>query len=496
VKYVLALDQGTTSSRALLFDREGRVCAVAQREFDQIFPQPGWVEHNPEQLIASQMAVAQEALAQAGVRPGDVAAIGIANQRETTIVWNRETGNPVYNAIVWQDRRTADFCERLRSEGHGGMIQQRTGLLIDSYFSASKISWILDNVPGARSLAQGGKLAFGTVDSWLVWKLTDGRVHATDASNASRTMLFNIHTGGWDGELLGVFRVPASMMPAVRSSSEIYGKISARGLERIPLAGIAGDQQAALFGQRCTKPGLTKNTYGTGCFMVQNTGTRAVPSANRLVTTVAWKIGTATEYALEGSVFVGGAVVQWLRDGLGLIRRSEDVETLAKSVPDNGGVYFVPAFVGLGAPHWDSYARGSIFGLTRGTTAGHLARAAVESIAYQVADLLDAMRRDSGDAVQELRVDGGAAANDGLMQFQADILGVPVVRPAVTETTALGAAYLAGLAMGFWGSNLDAAASGRERRFEPRMPAPQSRSLRERWSEAVSRARNWESASG
>lgn len=492
MRYVLALDQGTTSSRALLFDRESTVRAVAQREFDQIFPQPGWVEHNPEQIVSSQIAVAQEALTQAGAGPGDVAAIGIANQRETTIVWNRETGKPIYNAIVWQDRRTADFCERLRSEGNGPMIQQRTGLLIDSYFSASKISWILDSVPGARSLAEAGKLAFGTVDGWLVWKLTGGRVHATDASNASRTMLFNIHTGDWDGELLSLFRVPRSMMPEVRSSSEAYGEVSENGLERIPLAGIAGDQQAALFGQRCTKPGLTKNTYGTGCFMLQNTGRRAVPSSNRLVTTVAWRIGNVTEYALEGSVFVGGAVVQWLRDGLGLIRKSEEIEALAKSVPDNGGVYFVPAFVGLGAPHWDSYARGSIFGLTRGTTAGHLARAAVESIAYQVADLLDAMRRDSGDAVQELRVDGGAAANDNLMQFQADILGVPVVRPAVTETTALGAAFLAGLAVGFWQGDFAAVATGKDRRFKPQMPASQAGSLRERWSEAVARSKNWE----
>jgi len=492
VQYVLALDQGTTSSRALLFDREGTVCSTAQREFDQIFPQPGWVEHDPEQIASSQIVAAQEALAQAGARPGDVAAIGIANQRETTIVWNRETGKPVHNAIVWQDRRTADFCEQLRSEGHTLMIQQRTGLLIDSYFSASKISWILDNVPGARSLAEAGKLAFGTVDSWLVWRLTGGRVHATDASNASRTMLFNIHTGDWDRELLQLFRVPPSMMPSVRSSSEIYGEVSAQGLERIPLAGMTGDQQAALFGQRCIRPGLTKNTYGTGCFMLQNTGRRAVPSTNRLVTTVAWKIADVTEYALEGSVFVGGAVVQWLRDGLGLIRKSEDIEALASSVPDNGGVYFVPAFVGLGAPHWDSYARGSIFGLTRGTTAGHLARAAVESIAFQVADLLDAMRRDSGDTVQELRVDGGAAANDNLMQFQADILGVPVVRPAVIETTALGAAYLAGLAVGFWGSDMDAAAGGKDRHFEPRMPASEARSLRERWSDAISRSKNWE----
>jgi glycerol kinase len=495
VQYVLALDQGTTSSRALLFDQDGAVRAVAQREFDQIFPQPGWVEHNPEHIAASQIAVALEAMAQSGAQPSHIAAIGIANQRETTIVWNRETGEPIYNAIVWQDRRTADFCERLRSEGHGPLIQQRTGLLIDSYFSASKISWMLGNVPGARALAEAGKLAFGTVDTWLLWKLTGGRVHATDASNASRTMLFNLHTGAWDRELLELFRVPISIMPAVRSSSDVYGEASAvKGLEKIPVAGIAGDQQAALFGQRCIRPGLTKNTYGTGCFMLQNTGRRAVPSSNRLVTTVAWKIGDTTEYALEGSVFVGGAVVQWLRDGLGLIRKSEDVEPLANSVPDNGGVYFVPAFVGLGAPHWDSYARGSIFGLTRGTTAAHLARAAVESIAYQVADLLDAMRLDSGDAVRELRVDGGAAANSSLMQFQSDILGVPVVRPAVTETTALGAAYLAGLAVDFWKGGLDSSSAKGDRRFEPTMPSASARALRNRWNEAVSRSRNWEPA--
>jgi glycerol kinase len=494
VQYVLALDQGTTSSRALLFDQEGTIRSVAQQEFEQIFPQPGWVEHNPKQIASSQIAVALEALAKVGARPHDVAAIGIANQRETTIVWNRETGAPVYNAIVWQDRRTADFCERLRSEGHSPLIQQRTGLLIDSYFSASKISWILENVSGARRHAEAGKLAFGTVDSWLLWILTGARVHATDASNASRTMLFNIHTGDWDRELLDLFRVPLSMMPAVRSSSEVYGEVSAvKELEKIPLAGIAGDQQAALFGQRCTSPGLTKNTYGTGCFMLQNTGRRAVPSSNRLVTTVAWKIGNTTEYALEGSVFVGGAVVQWLRDGLGLIQRSEGVETLAKSVPDNGGVFFVPAFVGLGAPHWDSYARGSIFGLTRGTTAGHLARAAVESIAYQVADLLDAMRLDSGASVPELRVDGGAAANDSLMQFQSDILGAPVVRPAVTETTALGAAHLAGIAVDFWKGGLEASAATKKRRFDPQMPASQARLLRNRWNEAVSRSKNWES---
>ena len=493
MKYVLALDQGTTSSRALLFDRDGSIRAVAQQEFDQIFPRPGWVEHNPEQIAYSQIAVALQALTKAGAGPSDVAAIGIANQRETTIVWNRETGQPVHNAIVWQDRRTADFCERLRKQGHAPLIQQRTGLLIDAYFSGSKIAWILDSVPEARSLAEKGKLAFGTVDTWLVWKLTGGKLHATDISNASRSMIFNIHTGDWDSELLDLLRIPLSMMPSVHSSSEIYEKVrGVAGLEGIPIAGIAGDQQAALFGQQCFQPGMTKNTYGTGCFMLQNTGGRAVPSSNQLVTTVAWKINNNTEYALEGSVFIGGAVVQWLRDGLGVIRKSEEVEPLAKSVPDNGGVYFVPAFVGLGAPHWDSYARGSIFGITRGTTAGHIARAAVQSIAFQVADLLDAMRRDSGDAVKELRVDGGAAANDDLMQFQADILGIPVVRPAVTESTAMGAAYLAGMAVDFWPSGLEALAAGKARHFEPRVPQSQAKAMRDRWNEAVARSKSWD----
>lgn len=492
MKYILALDQGTTSSRALLFDEAGAIRTVAQREFEQIFPQPGWVEHNPEHIVSSQIAVAREALEKAGASAKDIAGIGIANQRETTLLWNRDTGQPIHNAIVWQDRRTADFCERLRNAGHGEPIQQRTGLLIDSYFSASKISWMLENVPGARKLAEAGKLAFGTVDTWLVYKLTQGRVHATDISNASRTMLFNIHARDWDEELLKVFDVPRSVLPQVRSSSEIYAEVSGiEGLNGISIAGIAGDQQAALYGQRCYQSGMTKNTYGTGCFMLQNTGTRAVPSSNRLVTTIAWTIGGTTEYALEGSVFVGGAVVQWLRDGLGLIRKSEEVEALAKSVPDNGGVYFVPAFVGLGAPHWDSYARGSIFGLTRGSTAGHLARAAVESIAYQVADLLDAMQRDSGNPVQELRVDGGAAANDSLMQFQADILGVPVVRPAVTETTALGAAMLAARAVGFWSASQSDPAN-KDRRFEPNLPSSQARALRERWDEAVSRSKAWQ----
>jgi len=492
--YILSLDQGTTSSRALLFDHQGAVRSVAQREFTQIFPQPGWVEHDPEEIAASQIAVALEALAQADAQPSDVAAIGITNQRETTIVWDRATGKPIYNAIVWQDRRTTAFCEQLKAQGHENLIQQRTGLLIDAYFSGSKISWILEHVPNARQLAEVGRLAFGTVDTWLLWKLTGGRVHVTDASNASRTMLFNLHSGTWDGDLLDLFRIPASMLPTVRPSSEIYGEVSSvPGLNGIRIAGIAGDQQAALFGQRCMSPGLTKNTYGTGCFMLQSTGNRAVASTNRLLSTVAWRIGDTTNYALEGSVFVGGAVVQWLRDGLGIIRTSSEVEALANSVSDNGGVYFVPAFVGLGAPHWDSYARGALFGLTRGSNAGHIARAALESIVYQVADLMDAVQTDTNTPLLELRVDGGASANDSLMQFQADILGVPVVRPAMTETTALGAAFLAGLGVGFW-KELRAISDlpREERRFEPRMPPAQARDMRQRWNEAVSRTKNWE----
>ena len=431
------------------------------------------------------------------LRPRDVVAIGITNQRETTIVWDRETGKPVYNAIVWQDRRTAAFCDQLKAAGHEALIQQRTGLLIDSYFSGTKVRWILDHVAGARRLADAGRLAFGTVDSWLVWKLTSGRLHITDVSNASRTMLFNIHTCQWDEDILRLLDIPASLLPAVRASSEVYGEMTTTlGLGSIPIAGIAGDQQASLFGQRCISPGLTKNTYGTGCFMLQNTGLRPVPSSNRLITTVAWKIGDVVEYALEGSVFIGGAVVQWLRDGLHLIHDSGQIEALANSVPDNGGVYFVPAFVGLGAPHWDPYARGCVFGLTRGTTAGHLARAALESIAYQVADLLDAMQRDAGSPLQELRVDGGAAVDETLLQFQADILGIPVVRPDVMETTALGAAYLAGIAVGFWrDASAIAAMPLKEQRFEPRMPRSQSEALRGRWNEALSRAKGWEAKS-
>jgi glycerol kinase len=477
-----------------LFNDHGAVVSVAQREFRQIFPQAGWVEHDPGEIAETQIAVALQALSQAHAQAKDVAAIGITNQRETTIVWDRETGRPVYNAIVWQDRRTAAFCQQFKSQGHETLIQQHTGLLIDAYFSASKIAWILEHVPHARDLAVAGRLAFGTVDSWLVWRLTGGRVHVTDASNASRTMLFNIHSGSWDAELLDLFKIPASMLPEVRPSSEVYGEVSSiPGLNGIPIAGIAGDQQAALFGQRCTTPGLTKNTYGTGCFMLQSTGDRVVASKNQLLSTVAWKIGEKTDYALEGSVFVGGAVVQWLRDGLALIRNSSEVEALANSVADNGGVYFVPAFVGLGAPHWDSYARGAIFGITRGTNAGHMARAALERIGYQVADLMDAVQTDTGTPLPELRVDGGASANDALMQFQADILGVPVVRPAITETTALGAAYLAGLGSGFWKEVKQISDLPREqRRFEPSLQRSQVDALRERWNEAVSRAKSWE----
>jgi glycerol kinase len=493
VPYILALDQGTTSSRAIVFDHDGAIVALAQREFPQIFPKPGWVEHDPREIWTTQISVAIEALGRAQVRPRDIAAIGITNQRETTVVWDRDTGEPVCNAIVWQDRRTAEFCDRLKADGHEALVRERTGLVIDAYFSGSKIRWILDHVPGARERAEAGRLAFGTVDSWLVWKLTSGDTHITDVTNASRTMLFNINTLSWDQDLLRLLNVPASMLPDVRASSEVYGRVSTTlGVADVPIAGIAGDQQAALFGQMCVSPGLSKNTYGTGCFLLQNTGTRPVPSANRLVTTVAWKIGDRTEYALEGSVFIGGAVVQWLRDGLGLIGTSPDVERLAASVDDNGGVYLVPAFAGLGAPHWDPYARGLMIGITRGTTSGHLARAAIESIAYQVDDLLDAVSRDSGITLGELRVDGGAAGNDALLQFQADLLGVAVVRPAVTETTALGAAYLAGLAVGFWASPAEIAGQWRvDRRFEPAMARADADRLRERWREAVSRSRGW-----
>jgi glycerol kinase len=494
VAHVLALDQGTTSSRAILFDKEGSPVAVAQREFRQIFPRAGWVEHDPEEIWASQIGVAAEVLSAASIGPGDLAAVGITNQRETTLVWDRETGEPVMNAIVWQDRRTAPLCDRLRAEGAEDLIREKTGLVIDAYFSGTKLTWILDNVPGARERAEAGKLAFGTVDSWLVWKLTGGRLHMTDATNASRTLLFDIHKGEWDDELLRLLHIPREVLPEVRSSSEVYSEVSPDlELAGAPIAGIAGDQQAALFGQACFTTGLTKNTYGTGCFMLQNTGETASASRHKLVTTVAWRRDGRTEYALEGSVFVAGAVVQWLRDGLGIIRSSADVEDLARSVPDNGGVYLVPAFAGLGAPHWDAYARGTIVGLTRGTGAGHIARAALESIAYQVADLGDAIQSDSGVPLEELRADGGAAANDLLLQFQADLMGVSVVRPAVTETTALGAAYLAGLATGFWSSSDEVARHWQvERRFEPALPRSRVEALRARWRQALDRARGWE----
>jgi len=494
LKYVLAIDQGTTSSRAIVFDHDGAIRSLAQREFEQIFPQSGWVEHDPEEIWATQISVAIEALSRAELRPRDIVAIGITNQRETTIVWDRETGKPVYNAIVWQDRRTAALCDHLKAEGHEAFIQQRTGLLIDSYFSGTKVRWILDHVAEARRLADAGRLAFGTVDTWLVWKLTSGRLHVTDISNASRTMLFNIHKCEWDEEILKLLKIPASLLPKVRASSEVYGNVTTTlGLGSIPIAGIAGDQQASLFGQRCIAPGLAKNTYGTGCFLLQNTGPHPVPSSHRLITTVAWKIGEVVEYALEGSVFIGGAVVQWLRDGLHLIKNSNEFEALANSVSDNGGVYMVPAFVGLGAPHWDQYARGSIFGLTRASTAGHLARATLESIAFQVADVLDAMGRDSGLSLSELRVDGGAAVNETLLQFQSDLLGIPVVRPVVMETTALGVAYMAGLAVGFWrDAGAIAAIPLDEKRFEPRMARSQSGELRGRWNQALSRAKGWE----
>ncbi len=494
MSFLLALDQGTTSSRAIVFESTGAIHAVAQKEFTQIFPRAGWVEHSPDEIWSSQISVAVEALSQGRLNAADVAAIGITNQRETTIVWDRTTGKPVYNAIVWQDRRTADFCDSLKQKGCEPMIQGKTGLRADPYFSGTKIRWILDNVPEARKQAEAGRLAFGTVDTWLAWNLTDGALHITDASNASRTMLFNIHSGDWDDELLALLGVPRSMMPAVRSSSEVYGETSrvfpGRGT---PIAGIAGDQQAALFGQACLSAGMAKNTYGTGCFMLQNTGDMPVQSKNNLLSTVAWRLNGKTCYALEGSVFIGGAVVQWLRDGLGLIRSSSEVESLAASVSDNGGVYLVPAFAGLGAPHWDSRARGVLVGLTRGSTAAHVARAALESIAFQVADLLDAMRADSGIKLPELRVDGGASANSLLMQFQADLLGVPVVRAAVAETTALGAACLAGLATGVFKDPSEMAASWRAAgKFEPGTSRDRAQALRAQWNRAVERALGWD----
>ena len=494
--YLLALDQGTTSSRAIVFDGEGRILGAAQKEFRQIYPQAGWVEHDPLEIWATQRGVAAEALERARLSARDIAAIGITNQRETVVLWDRRTGEPVARAIVWQDRRTAAFCDSLKASGAEEEIRRRTGLLADPYFSGTKLRWLLDHVDGARQRAARGELAFGTIDTWLLWNLTGGRVHATDPSNASRTLLYNIHTGSWDAELLRLLEVPAEVLPEVRPSSGIFGDTQPDLLGApVPVGGMAGDQQAAQFGQACFDPGLAKNTYGTGCFLLMQTGGEAVASRHRLLTTVAWQADGRLEYALEGSVFIGGAVVQWLRDGLGLIRSSEEVEALAASVDDSHGVYFVPAFTGLGAPHWDAYARGTIVGLTRGVTAAHVARAALESIAFQVADVVSAMEADSGLHVAELRVDGGASRNSLLLQFQADLLGVPVVRAAVTETTALGAAYLAGLAVGALGTRHELARQWKAgARFEPRMGRDEAQARRWQWARAVERARGWEEA--
>jgi len=490
---ILALDQGTTSSRAIVFNHAGEIVATAQKEFTQIFPQPGWVEHDPVEIWSTQLGVAAEAISKAGLVTADIAAIGITNQRETTVVWERATGKPIYNAIVWQDRRTAAFCDELKAREVENVIRNNTGLVIDAYFSGTKIRWILDNVPGAREKANNGQLCFGTIDSWLLWNLTNGAVHATDVSNASRTMLCNIHTGQWDGDLQDILGVPGNMLPTIKSSSEIFGYTSGNfGNAKIPIAGIAGDQQSALFGQLCTHPGMVKNTYGTGCFMLMNTGEQPVISKNNLLTTIAWKVNGITQYALEGSVFIAGAVTQWLRDGLGIIRTSAEIEILARQVDSNGGVYLVPAFTGLGAPYWKQDARGTITGLTRGSTAAHIARAALESIAYQTMDVLKAMEIDSGISIKELRVDGGATANDLLMQFQSDILNTKVLRPKVTETTALGAAYLAGLAVGYWKSVEDIQQQWQiDKTFESKMGEAEREGLTKEWHRAVQSAINY-----
>lgn len=491
-RFILSLDQGTTSSRAIVFNHEGRLVASAQKEFKQIFPQPGWVEHNPEEIWSTQAGVSSEVIAKAGIQSSDIAALGITNQRETTILWNRKTGKPVYNAIVWQDRRTSEYCDQLKRQGYSETVLKKTGLIIDAYFSATKIKWILDNVSGARKQAEKGELAFGTVDSWLVWNLTRGKKHITDVTNASRTMLFNIHTLEWDKELLGIFDIPESVLPEVKSSSEIYSSTDGLFSSRVPIAGIAGDQQAALFGQMCIKPGMVKNTYGTGCFMVMNIGEKPIESTNRLLTTIAWKIGDKTNYALEGSIFIGGAVVQWLRDGLGIIRKSSDVEKLAAKVSDSDGVYFVPAFAGLGAPHWNQHARGTMVGITRGTTSAHIARAALDSIAYQTLEVLTAMQNDSEINISELRVDGGATVNDQLMQFQSELLQANVVRPEITETTALGAAYLAGLATGYWSGIPEISRQWKvDRIFTPALKRDQTDSLVDGWHRAVRAATAW-----
>ena len=492
-KYILAFDQGTTSSRAIVFAHDGSIISVAQKEFKQIFPQAGWVEHDPEEIWSTQLGVAAEAITKAGLTTEQIHAIGITNQRETTVVWDRKTGKPVYNAIVWQDRRTADFCDELKRKNLHILIQQRTGLVVDAYFSASKIKWILDNVEGARARAEKGELCFGTVDTWLLWNLTKGQVHATDVSNASRTMLMNLQTLQWDGELEKIFSIPGSMLPQIRSSSEVFGTTqNILTATNIPIAGMAGDQQSALFGQLCTHPGMVKNTYGTGCFMLMNTGEKAVISKNNLLTTVAWKINGKTEYALEGSVFIAGAVVQWLRDGLGIIRSSTDIEKLAAKVSDSDGVYMVPAFTGLGAPYWNQHARGTIVGITRGTTAAHFAKAALDSIAYQTVDVLKAMEADAGIEIKELRVDGGATVNNLLMQFQSDLLNTAVVRPRITETTALGAAYLAGLATGYWNSIDEIQEQWQvDRKFESNMDEEKRATLMNGWKRAVKAAQSY-----
>ena len=491
-KYILALDQGTSSSRAIVFDHAGNICSVAQKEFTQHFPKPGWVEHNPKDIWASEASVIAQVISELGIGGLDIAAIGITNQRETTIVWDAATGEPVYNAIVWQDRRTSEYCDSLKAQGLTDRIREKTGLLLDAYFSGTKIRWILENVPGARERAERGELRFGTVDTWLVWNLTRGNVHVTDVSNASRTMLFNIHTLEWDKELLDLLGIPASMMPEVRSSSEVYGTTETTIFaHKVPIAGIAGDQQAALFGQMCTTPGSVKNTYGTGCFLLMNTGNKPILSRNNLLTTIAWKIGHRVDYALEGSIFVGGSVVQWLRDGLGIIKSSSEVDPFAQTVPDNGGVYFVPALTGMGAPYWDQYAKGAIYGITRGTTAAHIARAALEGIAFQTMDIVGAMEKDAGIRLAELKVDGGATRNTGMLQFQADILGTKVILPKLTETTAMGACYLAGLAVGYWGGIDEIKEQWQiERIFVPEATPERVAELKAGWANAISRTIN------
>ncbi|MFC3754447.1 glycerol kinase GlpK [Chryseobacterium tructae] len=492
-KLILALDQGTTSSRAILFNHKGEIKYVSQKDFRQIFPTPGWVEHDPNEIWSSQISVAAEIIAKAGISGLEVAAIGITNQRETTIVWDKETGEPIYNAIVWQDRRTSKYCDELKEQGHAEIIKEKTGLVLDAYFSATKLKWILDNVEGAREKAEAGKLCFGTVDTWLVWKLTRGKMFITDVSNASRTMLLNIHTLEWDNDLLELFNIPKAILPEVKQSSEVYGETATTLFStKIPIAGIAGDQQAALFGQMCINPGMVKNTYGTGCFLLMNTGKEAVSSKNNLLTTVAWKINGEVNYALEGSVFVGGAAIQWLRDGLKLIHSSDEVNNLAASVEDNGGVYFVPALTGLGAPHWDQYARGTIVGITRGTTDGHIARATLEGIAFQVYDIVKSMEADSGRESLELRVDGGASASNLLMQIQSDLFGFKIIRPKTLETTALGAAYLAGLAVGYWKSIDEIQEQWIiDKDFHPQLDREKVEAMVHSWNKAVSRAQCW-----